>query len=311
MTTILLTPQFALSNEILLCFGVGVLIAVVLGFTAGYIIGKGAPTRDFRRARKHIQNCFQHVKEALDTAQSACLLLENFPGMMLTKEQSNELNNKRTSLLDLINRVIERKVSDQVQSPAAIIQEKATAQEFPPMQWVFQPEQTHLKLPNASAFEANLEMMLLAGTSTELTSGLMLVQMNQYEQLKERFGIMAPVKFMKTISRLILHKVRDEDVTCIWNSDTLAILFPGVSSNEGQTHAEIIRDAIRHHHFRLETNSSEVIVTASLAYLTCEPGDSAELVLERGLHALTKSQKKGRNQLIIQDSNSYEHKQAV
>ncbi|MDF1743200.1 MAG: diguanylate cyclase [Gimesia sp.] len=311
MKTIILASLYALSNETLICFGAGLLVAVSLGFAAGYFLGKSAPARDFRRAKKHIQNCFQHVKEALDTAQSACLLLEKFPGLMLTKEQTNELTKKRTNLLDLINRVIERKVGDQKQSPPEIIPEEKKIQDFPAMQWVFQPEQTHLKLPNTSAFEANLEMMLLAGTTTDLNSGLLLVQMNQYEQLKERFGIMAPIKFMKTISRLILHKVRDEDVICIWKSDTLAILFPGVSINEGQTHAEIIRDAIRHHHFRLETNSPEVVVTASLAYLSCVPGDSAELVLERGLHALAKSQKKGRNQLIIQDSNSYEHKQAV
>ena len=311
MTTILLASMFALPNDILICFGAGLLIAVILGFSAGYFLGKSAPARDFRRAKKHVQNCFQHVKEALDTAQSACLLLEKFSGMLLTKEQLNELNNKRTNLLNLINRVMERKVSDQGQSQSEIIPEQENTQEFPAMQWVLQPEQVHLKLPNTSAFEANLEMMLLAGTSTELTSGLLLVQMNQHEQLKERFGIMAPVKFMKTISRLILHKVRDEDVTCLWKSDTLAILFPGVSIKEGQANAEIIREAIRHHHFRLETNSPEVVVTASLAYLSCVPGDSAELVLDRGLHALAKSQKKGRNQLIIQDSNSYEHKQAV
>lgn len=311
MTTISLAAMFALSNELFIYFGAGLLIAVSLGFAAGYFLGKSVPARDLRRAKKHIQNCFQHVKESLDTAQSACLLLEKFPGMALTKEQSNELSKKRTNLLDLITRVIERKVTEQELSPPEQLPEPKELPEFPAMQWVFLPEQSHLKLPTTTAFEANLEMMLLAGTSTERTSGLLLVQMNQSDQLKERFGIMAPFKFMKTISRLILHKVRDEDVTCFWKTDTLAILFPGVSIEEGQATAEIIRDAIRHHHFRLETNSPEAIVTASLAYLSCVPGDSAELVLERGLHALAKSQKKGRNQLIIQDSNSYEHKQAV
>lgn len=295
----------------MICFGAGLLIAVSLGFATGYFVGKSAPARNLRRAKKHIQNCFEHVKEALDTAQTACALLEKFPGMILTKEQSNEISKKRGNLLDLINRLVERKVSDQEPILLEKKPEKKKIQEFPAMQWAFQPEQTHLKLPDASAFEANLEMMLLAGTSTELNSGLLLVQMNQYEQLKERFGIMAPVKFMKTISRLILHKVRDEDVICVWKSDTLAILLPGFSSSDGQTNAELIRDAIRHHHFRLETTSSEVVVTASLAYLTCVPGDSAELILDRGLHALAKSQKQGRNQLIIQDSHSYKNKEAV
>lgn len=308
---ILLVSQFSLSNDVLICFGAGLLIAVSLGFATGYFVGKSAPARNLRRAKKHIQNCFEHVKEALDTAQAACALLEKFPGMILTKEQSNEISKKRGNLLDLINRLVERKVSDQEPILLEKKPEKKKIQEFPAMQWAFQPEQTHLKLPDASAFEANLEMMLLAGTSTELNSGLLLVQMNQYEQLKERFGIMAPVKFMKTISRLILHKVRDEDVICVWKSDTLAILLPGFSSSDGQTNAEMIRDAIRYHHFRLETTSSEVVVTASLAYLTCVPGDSAELILDRGLHALAKSQKQGRNQLIIQDSHSYKNKEAV
>ncbi|WP_299461650.1 diguanylate cyclase [uncultured Gimesia sp.] len=311
MTIFLTTSMISMSNDILICFGAGLLIAVSLGFTAGYFFGKGAPARNFRRAKKHIQSCFQHVKETLDTAQSACALLEKFPGMLLTKEQSSELNRKRSNLLDLINRLVERKFSDQEQIQPEKKPDKKKPQVFPAMQWVFEPEQSHLKLPDTIAFEANLEMMLLAGTSTELTSGLLLVQMNQSEQLKERFGIMAPVKFMKTLSRLVLHKIRDEEIICLWKADTLAILFPGVPMNEGQSNAETIRDAIRHHHFRLESDSPEVVVTASLAYITCVPGDSAELVLDRGLHALAKSQKKGRNQLIIQDSHSYEHKAAV
>jgi len=311
MTTIQLASLFSMSNDILISFGAGVFIAVSLGFTAGYFFGKSAPARNLRRAKKHLRNCFQHVKETLDTAQTACALLEKFPGMLLTKEQSNELNKKRSNLLDLITRVVERKSSDQEQITLEKKSSKKKPQTFPAMQWVFEPEQIHLKLPDTLAFESNLEMMLLAGTSTELNSGLLLVRMNQSEQFIERFGIMAPVKFMKTLSRLILHKVRDEEVICLWKSDTLAILFPGVPSNEGQTNAENIRDAIRHHHFRLEPNSPEVVVTASLAYITCVPGDSAELVLDRGSHALAKSQKQGRNQLIIQDSHSYEHKAAV
>ncbi len=115
MTTIQLASLFSMSNDILISFGAGVFIAVSLGFTAGYFFGKSAPARNLRRAKKHLRNCFQHVKETLDTAQTACALLEKFPGMLLTKEQSNELNKKRSNLLDLITRVVERKSSDQEQ----------------------------------------------------------------------------------------------------------------------------------------------------------------------------------------------------
>ncbi|MEQ8635862.1 GGDEF domain-containing protein [Gimesia maris] len=311
MTPALATILSTLPNEILICFGAGLLIAASLGFAAGYALGKSTPVRNLRRAQKHLQNCYQHVKETLDTACTACSLLEKFPGTILTSDQTRELNSKRTSLLSLINRLVERKNTEPEKTPPVTKQEKKKPQDFPALQWAFQPEHSHLKLPDSSAFEANLEMLLLAGTSTENNSGLLLVQMNQHDQLKERFGIMAPIKFMKTLSRLIMHNVRDEDVICLWKSDTLAILFPGVEVDAGQICAETIRDAIRHHHFRLESNSPEVVVTASLAYLNCVPGDSAELVLERGLHALAQSQKQGRNQLIIQDSHSYEHKQAV
>jgi len=311
MTAIPLASLFSLSSDILICFGVGLLIAVSLGFVAGYLLGKGSTDRDFRRAKKHLQNCYQHVQKSLETAYAACALLEKYPGPILTREQSAELNQKRSRLLDLVGRLVERKTPDPAAESASPKTDKKKLQDFPEMQWALQPEQTHIKLPDASAFEANLEMMLLAGTETEQNSGLLLVQMNQHEQLKDRFGLMAPAKFMKTLSRLVLHKIRDEDVICVWKSDTLAILFPGLTVSEGQACSELIRDAIRHHHFRLETSSPEVVVTASLAYITCVPGDSAELALERGAHALTQSQKQGRNQLIIQDSHSYEHKRAM
>lgn len=311
MTAILLTNLFSLSSDILICFGVGLLIAVSLGFVAGFLLGKGSTARDFRRAKQHLQNCYEHVQKSLETAYEACALLEKYPGTILTREQSTQLNQNRSKLLDLIGRLVERRMPDPAAEAAPQKIEKKKLPPFPELQWTLRPEQTHIKLPDSSAFEANLEMMLLAGTETELNSGLLLVQMNQCEQLKERFGIMAPAKFMKTLSRLVLHKIRDEDVVCVWKSDTLAVLFPGLAVSEGQACSELVRDAIRHHHFRLETSSPEVVVTASLAYITCVPGDSAELVLERGAHALTQSQKQGRNQLIIQDSHSYEHKRAV
>jgi diguanylate cyclase (GGDEF)-like protein len=311
MNTPLLTNLFSLSSYTLICFGIGLLIAVSLGFVGGYLLGKGGPRRDIRRARKHLQNCYQHVQQSLETAYAACTLLEKYPGTILTEDQSADLNRKRSKLLDLINRLVERRAPDPDPALKPQKSEKKQLQEFPPQQWTLLPEQTHIKLPDASAFEANLEMMLLAGTETELNSGMLLIQMNQSEQLKERFGIMAPAKFMKTLSRLALHKIRDEDVICVWKSDTLGVLFPGFTVSEGQACAELIRDAIRHHHFRLETSSPEVVVTASLAYITCIPGDSTELALERGAHALEQSQKQGRNQLIIQDSHSYEHKRAV
>lgn len=311
MISTLVLSALSISTEALILCGAALFVAVTLGFLTGYYLGKTAPARSLRQAKKHLKNCYQHVKETLDTAHTACSMLEKFPGMILTSEQSKELNRKRSSLMDLMTRLVERKTTEGDQPPADVKPEKKKQQKFPAMQWVYEPEHVHLKLPDKPAFEANLEMLLLGATSSELTCGLLLVQMNQYEQLKERFGIMAPVKFMKTISRLILHKVRDEDVICCWKSDTLAILFPGYAVQEGQDNAELIRDAIRHHHFRLESTSPEVIVTASLAYINCVPGDSAELVLERGSHALAKSQKKGRNQLIIQDSHSYEHKAAV
>jgi len=117
MTTIQLASLFSMSNDILISFRrPGVFIAVSLGFLRQVtFLVKSAPARNLRRAKKHLRNCFQHVKETLDTAQTACALLEKFPGMLLTKEQSNELNKKRSNLLDLITRVVERKSSDQEQ----------------------------------------------------------------------------------------------------------------------------------------------------------------------------------------------------
>lgn len=52
MTAIPLASLFTLSSDILICFGVGLLIAVSLGFVAGYLLGKGSTDRDFRRAKK-------------------------------------------------------------------------------------------------------------------------------------------------------------------------------------------------------------------------------------------------------------------
>jgi diguanylate cyclase len=177
----------------------------------------------------------------------------------------------------------------------------------PQIRWLVTPEDRTSGLPSLAAFEANLEMLLEWGSRFEQTSGLLLIKLDKFDGLRERYGTAAAGNLIKRFARVLCRSVRDGDLICQSACDTFAMLLPATEPAAGERIAASIRDMIRGYHFRCEDDGPEVLVTASLGYTVCRGGDKMDFALNRAAEALSRSQRLGRNQLHVHDGSALLH----
>ena len=280
------------------------LLASGLGFLAGMTYANRSADRGFRKALKAISSLYALAMDSLDKAQHLSSLLETYPGAALTTDEVDRLDTKRGSLVETVSRL----VTKQREATARQIEAKLKPKPMPiPLEWQRTSLDPATNLPDRSMFDANLRAMLKAGADTDLASGLLLVTIDRREQLKTRFGIRGADDFDKGVAAAIARAVREQDLVCRLSEDCFAILFPSVDSEAGQKLAQAVRKSIRFHTFRLHDIGPEVLVTASFGYTACTPNDRAETVLAQAGDALSRSSRRGRNQLHLADGASVVH----
>ena len=281
------------------------LISAIVGFVGGYQYGRTVAKRTFHQATKKVSKLFELVIEALDSAQEICRMLDAFPQLKLTTDQTKQLDRKRTHLFETVAGIVDSQQESQQGDNAS--PPEITRPENLNIEWARTPEDIGTGLPNRQAFESNLTSLLELGVEYEIEHGLLLVKIDKLDHLKSRFGTPRAEKFLKKMASIVCLSLRDEDLACRFNTETLGVLMPDVNSDAGRSLCEKIRETVRNHHFLLEDSGTEVLVTASFGFTTLVPGDNFESALTRAGNALSKSQRRGRNQLHVHDGNSLAH----
>ncbi len=279
--------------------GSTLLSATTLGFLAGVAYANRATARGLRKASLSLSSLYALVLDSLENSRKIVSLLEKFPKVTLTKEQIDQLDSKRGSLLDAVGRII----GTHRESPAKQL-EPAPPPSRPKkkpfkMAWQCSSLDGLTNLPDRAAFDINLPLMLEATTRADQTSGLLLVRIDRMDQLKSRFGIAGADAFVKELTALLSQSSREHDLVCRTAPDSFAVLFPSVDSESGRRLAQAVRNVVRVHNFRIYEGGPEVLVTASFGFTLCAPHDSAESAIGRVGDALAQSMRKGRNQLHV------------
>ena len=281
-------------------------IAAGTGFAAGFFYARWSDKRSFSRARAGVAQLFQTVISTIDTAQEVCRLLEKCPGTFLKPSQTEQLVQKRNGLLDAISTLVRRHDPSFDPDPQPDAPPSPAPTPFK-IEWTTEPIDPATGLPGRQAFDENLELLMNSGRESERTSGLLLIKVDKFENLRSRLGAGDSDKLVKKMMAVVCRSVRDEDLVCRYSADMLAILLPDTDSETGRTIAGAARDSIRAHHFRVEEHGPEVFVTASFGYTACRPLDNPDLAVNRSADALSKSQQRGRNQLHAHDGQSIKH----
>lgn len=279
------------------------LLSAGLGFVAGSSYARVSVDRAAKKARKELVSLYNLVLQTLESAQDACSVLEKFPQLSLSAEQTDQLDGRRHGLLETISRIVTQQRERIVQQ-----KEKAAAarakQEQSTLVWVQAPVDSSTGLPAREAFDANLAQLLEHGAIREIESGLLLVKLDKADQLRARFGASGVEGFLKKMATVIIRSIRDADIVCRFSPDEFGVLLPDIDDETGRRIAHAIRNLIRNYHFRLEDNGPEVLVTASFGYSRCRPHDHQGLALDRAVDALSKSAHRGRNQLHVHDGEA-------
>jgi diguanylate cyclase (GGDEF)-like protein len=287
--------------------GIGILfVAAGSGFCAGFYCARLNDRRAYERARTGVAQLFQTMLQTLDTARELCGLLERFPERFLKPEQTAQLEKRRGGLLEALGRIISRHAppgQGEQSSPA-------DAQPFA-IDWLMHPVDPATDLPDRAAFEANLGNLLTACQTANCESSLLLVRVDKLPALVSRFGRSNADKLIRRLAGVVCRAVRDEDLVCRCNGETLGILFPKLDLEGATRLGRAVRDSVRNHHFRVEETGPEVLLTASFGGTSCQPAENVELILNRAFDALSKSQRLGRNQLHVHDGAALVHCAAV
>lgn len=280
-------------------------VATGSGFCAGFHCARVRERRAWERARTGVAQLFQTMLRTLDTARELCTLLEKYPGQALQADQAAQLEKRRGGLLEALTRLITR------HAPPPPAPEAATAppqkvEEFK-IDWLMHPVDQGTDLPDRAAFEANLGALLAACRTSNCESSVLLVRVDKLAGLVSRLGQSNAEKLVKKLAGVVCRAVRDEDLVCRCNSETLGILFPKLELEAATRLGRTVRDSVRNYHFHAHETGPEVLLTASFGCTSCRPNENVELVLNRAFDALAKSQRLGRNQLHVHDGANLVH----
>jgi diguanylate cyclase (GGDEF)-like protein len=290
--------------------GIGILfVAAASGFCAGFYCARLNDRRAYERARAGVAQLFQTMLQTLDTARELCGQLEKIPDKFLKPEQTAQLEKRRGGLLEALTRIISRHAlpatpAETEQSPPPAAREFAIA-------WLRHPVDPATDLPDRAAFEANLAALLAACQNANCESSLLMIRVDKLPGLVARFGRSTTEKLIRRLAGVVCRAVRDEDLVCRCNGETLGILFPKLDLEGATRLGRAVRDSVRSHHFRVEETGPEVLLTASFGCTACRPAENVELILNRAFDALSKSQRVGRNQLHVHDGLALVHCAAV
>jgi two-component system, cell cycle response regulator len=284
-------------------------LTAVVAFVAGIRFARASVRWTQERARQRLSMLVPLVVESLTAAEHLCRALAEIEGLRLSGLQFEQFATSRQRLAETLMRVDER----QQCAEAALAEERAVrraADEFA-VSWTREPEDEPTRLPDRWAFDTNLTNLLAQGAESAVESGLLLVRIDRLDHLRSRFGPRGANQLVERMARLLCRTIRDKDLVCRFAEDSFAVLLPGVDSAAGGQLAQSLRTAIREHQFHLDAGGTEVFVTASFGYSGCLPGETAEQVVGRAVHALAKSERRGRNQLHIHDGSRVVHCAAV
>jgi diguanylate cyclase (GGDEF)-like protein len=286
--------------------GSTLLSATTLGFLAGVVYANRATSRGLRKASLSLSSLYALVLDSLENSRKIVSLLENFPRTALTKDQVDQLDSKRGSLLDAVARVISTHRESHSKPPEPQPASRPKKKPFK-MAWQCSSVDGLTNVPDRAAFDANLALMLEATTRADQSSGLLLVRIDRMDQLKSRFGIAGADAFVKELVALLSQSSREQDLVCRMSHDSFAILFPSVDSESGRKLAQAVRNVVRVHNFRTYEGGPEVLVTASFGFTICPAHDSVESAIGRVGDALAQSMRKGRNQLHVYEGEAVVH----
>jgi two-component system cell cycle response regulator len=157
-------------------------------------------------------------------------------------------------------------------------------------------------LYNQTYFKKYLDLELKRSLRQHYPTSLVMLDLDDFKQLNDRFGHPAGDTVLKQIAGIIRASIREVDLAARYGGEEFAVVLPYADIAGARTVAERIRLAIHRHAFNDERNRSLGAVTASIGIAAAaqETADAATLIRQAD-QMLYRAKADGKNRIVTVD----------
>ena len=149
---------------------------------------------------------------------------------------------------------------------------------------------------NRRYFQARLEEELHRAIRQLTSVGLLMVDLDGFKSINDRFGHVAGDMVIRDISEILRRSVRIFDVCTRFGGEEFAVMMPGGTAESAGAIAERIRQRVEAYQ-RSEPDLVGLRVTASIGVAVSPPGVTARDLIERADRALYHAKRAGKNRV--------------
>jgi diguanylate cyclase (GGDEF)-like protein len=149
---------------------------------------------------------------------------------------------------------------------------------------------------NRRYFQARLEEELHRAVRQLTSVGLLMVDLDGFKSINDRFGHVAGDMVIRDISEILRRSVRIFDVCTRFGGEEFAVMMPGGTAESAGAIAERIRQRVEAYQ-RSEGDLAGLHVTASIGVAVSPPGVTARDLIERADRALYHAKRAGKNRV--------------
>jgi diguanylate cyclase len=120
-------------------------------------------------------------------------------------------------------------------------------------------------LPNRRAFDNELSRRFAEWQRTESTFSLLLIEIDQFKELNDRYGNLAGDLVLRTVAATCTKTMREMDLVTRYAAEQFAFILPSTNLPEGTRAAERAREAIESLTIRHENVDLKVTTSAGIA----------------------------------------------
>ncbi len=131
---------------------------------------------------------------------------------------------------------------------------------------------------NRRYFEETLEREIARCHRYEREMALILIDIDHFKQVNDRFGHLAGDHILKGLAKLIQLQIRRADVFARYGGEEFAILLPEVNAKGAMLTAEKTRKLVERTEFRFDRKKIPITISLGVAALTPRVKDAAGMI---------------------------------
>jgi diguanylate cyclase len=148
-------------------------------------------------------------------------------------------------------------------------------------------------LPNRREFNERLEERMGAWNRRRDVFSLLLIDVDHFKKLNDRYGHLAGDQVLATIGRALRGAIRREDAVARFGGEEFAILLPSTSLEQAIEAAQKVREAVAR--VSINRGGQQITVTVSGGLAAIASNERVEALIQRADSALYAAKEAGRN----------------